>query len=212
MVDTETDYLRADFLYLSLFKRCSIIIRPYVLPRKLEGLMNILDIFYQIEHFDTENMDMLYEEENLELLMEHYATSGNGGSEALTGNEKPTFLFLPQVTKDMHPTLAKFPEVGFLAIQLMGSKNEIPTEAYERVALYDKKRGKIAKLKPASLLDEQSKKDPRYEWCEQVIGMCKASSLVSSSGSSSGNPSSPTSGNSSDSSPDGSPNNSKGSG
>lgn len=55
-MDHPTDFLTADFLYLTLFAQKNIVIYPFILDQKLEGLKAILSVFYTVETFDVANM------------------------------------------------------------------------------------------------------------------------------------------------------------
>ncbi len=171
MVDVETDYLKPEFLYLLLFERCSVIIKPFLLPSKLEYLTILLDVFFRIDRYDTENADLFFEEENLDLLMENYASQK--ANIDILGEEKPPLLFFPQIVPEMHNALKKHPETPFLGVQSMNCDSTGIANEYERIAVFNKKRGAFEATKPKGIINSSQRNESLFEWCNNVAEMLK---------------------------------------
>jgi hypothetical protein len=111
LVDHETDYLTKDFLYTLLIAQRNIVIYPYLLPQKLESLVEILGVFYTIQQFDTSNLS---EESSLCAFCQ---SINDENAASVPNGTKQTFLIFTNGSQQILAHIDQFPALRFISIE-----------------------------------------------------------------------------------------------
>nr|QEE16324.1 hypothetical protein DSAG12_02154 [Candidatus Prometheoarchaeum syntrophicum] len=143
------DYVHQKLLYLLLIKGCSVVIRPFEYSAKLDGLFELLRVFYIIEEIDMNNIT------NPAHLEGYFSQYDDG--------EKKSILLLKNVSQASMNEVIKYPEILFLALE---KDQKIDYSDFQQIAVFNKKIKKISQLTPKSLISANSL---AYKWIKDTL-------------------------------------------
>jgi hypothetical protein len=160
MVDTETDFLNPSFLDLLLFKRTNIVIRPFLIKKKLHDLLALLEVFYDISDLDV---GMISDPSGLT-----YMFTQDG---IFSPEDKPRLNILLNPRQDALDLINSETSVQFITIE---SNAILDYDKFQNMAVFNKKKAMFSFLSSEDLLD---KKTDSFAWCGYVIDTLKINGL-----------------------------------